>query len=91
MKYIKTNHFVERCIERGISQELVDFILQRIGEYYDGKSSFIISSSILRQFNLNLNMIVVIDNNVLITVFFVPDLYSYLKSQPSSVNYQIID
>jgi hypothetical protein len=83
-KYIKTNHFWQRAWERGYNQCEVDNLLLMIDKRVKSKTLLIFGKSKLRAVGHKVkgstHLVIVVKNNVLITLFEVPDLFGYLKA-----------
>lgn len=81
--YKKTHHFLLRAWERGYYQKMIDKIMKRVA-YQKGERLLVIGTEFLKKVkgcqSQNVNLIIKIKNNVLITLFEVKDLFYYLKS-----------
>ena len=80
----KTDHFLYRQWDRKIDDSLLEKILNKINENISSKTFVVVGNKLLKKFGLKVsgrtNLIIVVKKNILITLFMVEDLYSYLKS-----------
>ena len=80
---IKTNHFLKRAWERGFHQYDIDRLTEN-AKQGKAKTRLVYGSDKLRKlgykFAKKSHLVVIMKSNVLVTLFEVPDLYSYLKS-----------
>jgi len=85
--YHKTDHFLYRQWDRKISEELLSEVFNKIGDIKkeSKKILFIVGNRMLRKYKCaktsKENLVIVLKNNVLVTLFLVDDLYQYLKTQ----------
>ncbi len=81
-QFKKTDHFWERAWERSINQAEIDKLLQKIIPK-KGKNLLVFGKEKLREAGIKrpskTHMVIVAKNNVLLTIFEVPDLFHYLK------------
>lgn len=86
----KTDHFWEQAWERGINQHEVDKITKLIKrEDLKGKSRIVIGKEKLKEIGLKTKcdcLILIAKGHLLITTFFVENLYNYLKSKQEKIN-----
>ena len=84
LKLKKTNHFLYRQWDRKIDDRLLEKILLKIDKKNSSKTFVVVGNKLLKKFGLKVsgrtNLIIVVKKNILITLFMVEDLYSYLKS-----------
>ena len=89
-KFNKTNHFWEQTWERGIYQHEIDKITEQIdNKKLKGKSRIIVGKEQLKELGLKTKddcLILIAKGNLLITTFFVDNLYNYLESQQEKIN-----
>jgi hypothetical protein len=89
-KLYKTNHFWEKAWERGISQWEVEKITKQIDKNkLKGKSRIIVGKEKLKELGLKTKdecLILIAKGHLLITTFFVDNLYNYLKSKREKIN-----
>lgn len=88
--FIKTDHFIYRLWDRGIDERKIDKIINRLKILSSKRTINIVASASLIKFNIKSNepLVIVSINNVLVTAFFVTNLYNYLKIL-SNQNYHI--
>lgn len=88
-KFYKTEHFIYRQWDRGIDDDSIERIVKEI-EPCNKKSLIIIGSENFKKYGLgkskNRNLIIIQKGKALLTLFFVKDLYNYLKSQSRKLN-----
>lgn len=67
----KTNHFVERQIERNVSDQVIRYCLD-LKQFPKKKTTIIISRKVLKKIGIKTNqeLFVIIRNRVLITTFY---------------------
>ncbi|MCD4792404.1 MAG: hypothetical protein K8R54_04160 [Bacteroidales bacterium] len=86
----KTNHFREQAWERGIYQHEVDKITEQIDkEELKGKSRIVVGKEKLKELWMKSKddcLILIAKGHLLITTFFVDNLYNYLKSKKEKIN-----
>ena len=82
-KFNKTHHFWQRAWERGINQSNIDCLLAELTPP-KGKSLAVFGKQKLREAGIKLknksHLVIVMKGRVLITLFVVPDLYQFMKS-----------
>jgi hypothetical protein len=82
--FYKTEHFLYRQWDRGISDDLLNSALESITNCDDEKNILIVGNSTLRKkergIKPNTNLVIVFKKKALITLFFVKDLYEYLST-----------
>jgi len=81
-QFKKTDHFWERAWERSINQVEIDKLLQNVNPK-KGKNLMVFGKDKLREAGIKrpskTHMVIIANNNVLVTIFEVPDLFYYLK------------
>ena len=89
-KFYKTDHFLFRQWDRGIEDSIIDKILTKLNKPSKTKSMIIVSYDFLKKtgykIKKNTNLIIVSKGKALLTLFFVDDLYAYLKSKKGNIN-----
>ena len=89
-KFYKTEHFRYRQWDRGIDDGVIDKIACVLKEIPNKKSLLIVSNELLKKIGAKIkkktNLIIVSKGKALITLFYVDDLYKYLKSQKGKLN-----
>ena len=84
MKFHKTNHFINRQRDRNIDDAIVSKITSKIKEISKSKSIIIASKNLLKKIGMNTkvkkNLILISQGKVLITAFYINDIYAYLSS-----------
>lgn len=89
-RFHKTNHFWEQAWERGINQHEVDIITKYIDKRnLKEKSRIIVGKEKLKELGLKTKddcLILIAKGHLLITTFFVENLYNYLKSKKEKIN-----
>jgi len=80
----KTDHFWQRSWERGYSQNEIDSLLCKLDKKIKRRTLLIFGKNHLQSIGHKVkgatHLIIVVRNNFLITLFEVPDLFGYLKS-----------
>ncbi|MEA3452434.1 MAG: hypothetical protein U9Q83_11110 [Bacteroidota bacterium] len=93
-KFHKTDHFIYRQWDRGIEDVIIEKVTRKLNAVSKAKSMFVISSQFLKKAGLKVarktNLIIFSKGKVLKTLFFVDDLYAYLKSQNGKINTVIL-
>lgn len=88
LNYRKTDHFLYRQWDRGIDSRIIESITSNINGVFKDKTLLVIGKSDLKKFGLksasNLHLVLVIKRNILITLYYVKDLYPYLKTLPKN-------
>ena len=89
-KFYKTEHFQYRQWDRGIDDDIINKIACELKEIPNKKSLLIVSNELLKKIGAKIkkktNLIIVSKGKALITLFYVDDLYKYLKSQKGKIN-----
>jgi len=90
--YRKTEHFLYRQWDRGVSDKLIDVIISNVKSEPQKKSLIIAGNTFMKKHGVktknNQNLVVVVKNRALITLYFVCDLFGFLKV--SSKRFKII-
>lgn len=93
-KFYKTDHFKYRQWDRGIEDCIVDAVTSKLN-ILKTKSTIIVSARFLKSLKLqiskNSHLIIVSKEKSLLTLFFVNDLYAYLKSLKGNINTIIVE
>ena len=88
--FYKTEHFIYRQWDRGVNDEVIEKIACKLRGVPQKKSVIIASTDLLKKAGIAVknttNLIVISKGKVLITLFFVDDLYNYLKSLRGKLN-----
>lgn len=83
----KTTHFRSRAWERGFHQFEIDKLMKQIKIPYQ-KTLFVFSKDKSKELgiknNKHSNLIIVVKEKILVTIYIVEDLYYYLKSLKKS-------
>ncbi len=92
-KFHKTEHFLYRQWDRGVGDDVVNRVTSKIN-IGDSKPTIIIVSfkflkSLKVQISKNAHLIIVASGRTLLTLFFVDDLYAYLKSKKGNLSFLI--
>lgn len=91
--FYKTDHFIYRQWDRAIEDKVIDAIIWKV-KPTKAKTTIIASSKFLKTLKLQLSkntfLIIVAKGKNLLTLFFVNDLYAYLKSRKGNINSIII-
>jgi Ni,Fe-hydrogenase I large subunit len=89
-KFYKTEHFLFRQWDRGIEDDIIDKITTQLKTSSKTKSIIIVSNSFFKKagykIKKNTNLIIVSKGKALLTLFFVDDLYAYLKSKKGNIS-----
>jgi len=84
LEFRKTDHFLYRQWDRGVSDSLIVSALGSINVEDSDKTILVIGNSTLKKNGEKVkpksNLIIILKNNKLITLYYVTDLYDYLKS-----------
>ena len=85
----KTEHFLYRQWDRGIEDNILEAIICKIRPK-KAKTTIITSPDFLKSLNRKIlkksHLIIVAKGKSLLTIFFVNDLYAYLKSRKGNIN-----
>lgn len=79
----KTTHFLKRAWERGFDQFNLDKITTQMQSQKKSKTYYVYSKKYLQKMKINLNnnfLIIVVKEDVLVTLFQVEDIYAYFNS-----------
>ncbi len=89
----KSDHFHQRAWERGINQYEIDQLLMQVSVQKD-KVLAVFGKEKLKMAGIKLDnkshLVIVIKENVLVTLFDVPDLFQYMKSSIRKTNFIIL-
>jgi hypothetical protein len=89
-KFYKTEHFLFRQWDRGIEDIIIDKIITQLKTSSKTKSIIIVSNNFFKKagckIKKNTNLIIVSKGKALLTLFFVDDLYAYLKSKKGNIS-----
>lgn len=87
--FYKTDHFLYRQWDRAVEDRVIDSITCKL-KPTKAKTTIIASSKFLKslklQFSKTTYLIIVAKDKSLLTLFFVDDLYLYLKSLKGKIN-----
>ena len=87
----KTKHCVLRQWERGISDYLLEKVCWAIPKLLKGKNCYLVGSETRKRLGVpKENLIVVMEDDVVVTVFYVDDLANYLLGKNRGVGLQTI-
>ena len=90
----KTEHFLYRQWDRGVTDTLLEKLLNNFKNKFKKKTLLIIGSNILKKYGEKVSnkkvLIIVLKKGVLITLFYVDDIYNYLKSISGKENECVI-
>ena len=87
----KTKHCKQRQWERGISDYLLEKVCWAIPKLKKGKNCYLVGSETQKRLGLpKKNLLVVMEDNVVITVFYIDNLASYLLGRKQGVSLQSV-
>jgi hypothetical protein len=93
-KFFKTDHFKYRQWDRGIDDKIVEKAMESITGQQKCKSLIILGADTLKSTGVknkkHKNLVLVAKGRNLLTLFYVNDLYSYLKSVRGEVITNIV-
>jgi len=91
--FYKTDHFIYRQWDRAVEDKVIDAIICKV-KPIKAKTTIIVSPKFLKSLNRKIfkksHLIIVAKGKSLLTLFFVNDLYAYLKSQKDNINPRIV-
>lgn len=87
----KTSHCVLRQWERGISDYLLDKVCWAIPRLKNGRNGYLVGSETQKRLGLpKKNLFVVMEDDVVITVFYIDNLAGFLFGKKHDVGLQTI-
>lgn len=85
----KTKHCVLRQWERGISDYLLEKVCWAIPRLKKGKNCYLVGSETRKRLGVpKENLVVVMEDDVVVTVFYIDDLANYLLGKNRGVGLQ---
>jgi len=87
----KTKHCVLRQWERGISDYLLEKVCWAIPRLKKGKNCYLVGSETQKRLSIpKKNLMVVMENDVVVTLFYIDNLASFLLGRKQGVSLQSI-
>ena len=86
-RFYKTNHFWDRAWERGLNQSEIDALLSNVAPQR-GKHIAIFGKNAIKKAGVKAtnksHLVIVMRDNILLTLFVVWDLYGFMKTHVNS-------